>query len=483
MEYKVKGYEPESLFHFFEEICAIPHGSGNEKEISNYIVNFAKERNLEYYQDEHYNVIIKKSASHGSEDKKPVMLQGHMDMVCEKIAGLEHDFTKDPLKLIVKDGVLTADGTTLGADNGIAVALMLAILDDNSIKHPPIECVITTGEEIGLLGAVALDKSKITARTMINLDSEDEGVATVSCAGGFNFTAEKSIVSVEKEGYTLSINISGLLGGHSGLDINKERYNANILMARIVSKLIKETKCEFVSFNGGTKSNAITRECVSKVMYNSKEEAQKGEKLVFDFTSVLYNEVKPYEPEFSIITNIENEKCFVSNTDDAMSFLNAIKLMPNGVRFRNINMGGFVVASTNVAIAEFKKDKCKLIVSARSSVASIQEEMKDILYTICETFGFKGSVYGEYPGWSYAENSPIRELFCESYKELFNTEIKVEAIHAGLECGLFSDSLEGLDAIAVGPDIKACHTPDEYVSLCSVERFYKLLVYVLHKLS
>lgn len=483
MEYIVKGYEPKSLFHFFEEICAIPHGSGNEKEISNYIVNFAKERNLECYQDEHYNVIIKKSASNGSESKKPVMLQGHMDMVCEKIAALEHDFTKDPLKLIVKDDVLTADGTTLGADNGIAVALMLAILDDNSIKHPPLECVITTGEEVGLLGAVALDKSKITARTMINLDSEDEGVATVSCAGGFSFNAEKNILVVEEEGYTLNINISGLLGGHSGLDINKERHNANILMARIVSKLIKETECKLVSFNGGTKDNAITRECVAKVMYYSKEEVEKAQKRIKDITSVLYNEVKPYEPDFSVITNIKNEKCFTSNFDDAMSFINAIKLMPNGVRFRNINMGGFVVSSANVAITDFENGKCKLIVSARSSVASIQEETKEILYTVSETFGFKGSVYGEYPGWSYAENSPIRDLFCESYKKLFDKDMKVEALHAGLECGLFSDSLEGLDAIAVGPDIRACHTPDEYVSLCSVERFYKLIVYVLDKLA
>ncbi len=483
MEYKVKGYEPENLFRFFEEICSIPHGSGNEKEISNYIVNFAKERNLEYYQDEHYNVIIKKSASHGSENKNPVMLQGHMDMVCEKIAGLEHDFTKDPLNLIVKDGILTADGTTLGADNGIAVALMLAILDDNSIKHPPLECVITTGEEVGLLGAVALDKSKISARTMINLDSEDEGVATVSCAGGFSFTAKKDILGAETEGYTLSINISGLLGGHSGLDINKERHNANILMARIISKLMKETECKLVSFNGGTKDNAIPRECVSKVIYSSKEQAEKAEKILFDFTAVLYNEVKPYESDFSIVANIENEKCFASNYDDAMSFINAIKLMPNGIIFRNINMGGFVVASTNVAITDFNNGKCKLIVSARSSIASIQEETKSVLYTVCETFGFEGSVYGEYPGWSYAENSPIRELFCKSYKELFDKEMKVEALHAGLECGLFSDALEGLDAIAVGPDIRACHTPDEYIPLCSVERFYKLLVYVIDKLA
>ena len=230
MEYKITGYKPQKLFQFFEEISAIPRGSGNEKGISDYLVKFAGDRGLWVHQDDAYNVIIKKGGSKGAEDKPAVMLQGHIDMVCEKVAGVEHDFEKDGIDLIVKDGVLTADGTTLGADNGVAVALMLMVLDDEDIKHPPVECVFTTEEEVGLNGAKALDKSLISARTMINMDSEDEGIATVSCAGGLRVECVRPIRRETAEGTLIQIEISGLLGGHSGMDINKERQNANILM-------------------------------------------------------------------------------------------------------------------------------------------------------------------------------------------------------------------------------------------------------------
>ena len=234
MEYKITGYQPEKLFHFFEEISAIPRGSGNEKGISDYLVSFAKERGLWVHQDEASNVIIKKKGSEGAEDLPAVMLQGHIDMVCEKVAGVDHDFTKDGLELIVKDGVLTANGTTLGADNGVAVALMLMVLDDEDIKHPPVECVFTTEEEVGLNGAKALDKSLISARTMINMDSEEEGIATISCAGGLRIECSRKIVREEAEGTLVKIVMSGLKGGHSGTDIDLERKNANRLMASVI---------------------------------------------------------------------------------------------------------------------------------------------------------------------------------------------------------------------------------------------------------
>ena len=238
MEYQITGWQPEKLFHFFEEISAIPRGSGNEKGISDYLVEFAKKRGLWVHQDGAWNVIIKKAGSPGAEDCAPVMLQGHLDMVCEKNAGVEHDFTKEGLKLTVKDGVLTADGTTLGADNGVAVALMLTVLDDETLVHPPVECVFTTEEEVGLNGAAALDKSLITARTMINMDSEDEGIGTVSCAGGLRIECARPIQREAAEGTLLRLAIGGLKGGHSGMDIDKERQNANRLMARIVWQLI-----------------------------------------------------------------------------------------------------------------------------------------------------------------------------------------------------------------------------------------------------
>ena len=258
MNYKITGYKPEKLFHFFEDISAIPRGSANEKAISDYLVAFAEERNLWYHRDALFNVIIKKPASAGAKEKPAVMLQGHTDMVCEKLAGVAHDFTTDPLDLIIKDGVLSANGTTLGGDNGAAVACMLAILDDDTLTHPALECVFTTQEEIGLNGAEALDKSLLSARTMINLDSEDEGVATVSCAGGLRFGLTRPITRSKKEGMLLHLETTGLLGGHSGTDINKEHQNANLLMARMINHLFHNTDALLVDFNGGTKDNALS---------------------------------------------------------------------------------------------------------------------------------------------------------------------------------------------------------------------------------
>ena len=303
MDYKITGYEPAQLFHFFEEVSAIPRGSGNEKGISDFLVAFAKERGLDVYQDEVYNVIIRKPASAGAENAPTVMLQGHIDMVCDKLGSVEHDFTTDGIDLVVKDGVLTANGTTLGADNGIAVALMLAVLDDDSIIHPALECVFTTDEETGLVGAETLDKSQISARTMINLDSEEEGVATVSCAGGVVVTYTCPIVREHKTGSTLTLDISGLLGGHSGSDIHLERGNGNLIMARIIDRLMVAGEPAIVSFNGGTKDNAINRECKAVLVYvdhaAAEAAAQIARGIIADVTAELeavsYTHLVPFD--------------------------------------------------------------------------------------------------------------------------------------------------------------------------------------------
>ena len=276
MDYKITGYEPAKLFHYFEEISAIPRESGNEKQISDYLVAFAKDHGLWVYQDDVHNVIIKKAASAGAEGKPAVMLQGHIDMVCDKLGSVEHDFTKDGIDLVVTDGVLTANGTTLGADNGIAVALMLTVLDDDTLAHPALECVFTTDEESGLVGAETLDKSQIDARTMINLDSEEEGVATVSCAGGVVVTYTRPITREHASGSVLTLEISGLLGGHSGADIHLERGNGNLIMARIVERLMIAGEPALVSFNGGTKDNAINRECKAELVYADHAAAEAG---------------------------------------------------------------------------------------------------------------------------------------------------------------------------------------------------------------
>lgn len=483
MDYKITGYKPEKLFHFFEDISAIPRGSANEKAISDYLVAFAEERNLWYHRDALFNVIIKKPASAGAKEKPAVMLQGHTDMVCEKLAGVAHDFTTDPLDLIIKDGVLSANGTTLGGDNGAAIACMLAILDDDTLTHPALECVFTTQEEIGLNGAEALDKSLLSARTMINLDSEDEGVATVSCAGGLRFALTRPITRSKKEGMLLHLEATGLLGGHSGTDINKEHQNANLLMARMINHLFHNTDALLVDFNGGTKDNAIPRETSATLFYSDEVAAKNAENLALALSADFSSEICPYEPAFQFLVSTENETADVISAEDGKAFITAMCLAPNGVQFRNMNLDGFTVTSLNLGIAATDETSASLVFAPRSSVATLMSALKEKLCLLAETFGFEVSIHGEYPGWSFAEVSPIRDVFVQSYKELFHDDLKIEAIHAGLECGLFSDAIPGLDAIAVGPTIRGCHTPDEHLPLDSFERFYELLTDVLKKLA
>lgn len=484
MEYKITGYKPEKLFHFFEEISAIPRGSGNEKGISDYLVKFANDRGLWVYQDEAHNVIIKKCGSKGAEDRPAVMLQGHLDMVCEKVAGVEHDFEKDGIDLVVKDGILKANGTTLGSDNGVAVALMMMVLDDEDLVHPPVECVFTTEEEVGLNGARALDKSQISARTMINMDSEEEGIATISCAGGLRIECAREIKREKAEGTLLTIDISGLKGGHSGTDIDKERQNAIRLMARVLYQVMKETDGKLVSFAGGNKDNAIPRECMASLIYADADQAKKAEEIACDLAETLAEEITPYEEAFACeITSEENREADAVSVEDAKAFITAMYLAPNGVQSRNMKLDGFVVVSTNMGVARAEEDRLVIVFSPRSSVASLQEEIKARLGLLADTFGFKAEYAGEYPGWSYREKSPVREVFCESYRELFGEELKTEALHAGLECGLFSDAIPGLDAIAVGPTLYNVHTPEEHLPLDSFERFYVLLKDVLKRLA
>lgn len=484
MDYKITGHNPEKFFHFFEEISAIPRGSKNEKAISNYLVEFAKARNLWFHQDDLYNVIIKKEGSKGAENLPPVMLQGHIDMVCEKLADVEHDFTQDGLDLIIKDGMLTANGTTLGADNGVAIAFMLMILEDESIQHPPLECVFTTQEEIGLCGAAALDKSLISARTMINMDSEEEGIATVSCAGGLRVLFSRQVKREETEGSLMHLSISGLLGGHSGSDAHKERQNGNLLLARIIYHLLKNTDAQLVNFSGGTKDNAIPRESDATLVYGNKDAAVKAKKIAQEFLTKLTEELIASEPNFRCtITTEDSQKVSALSKEDANALINAMYLAPNGVQKRNVKMDGFVVVSSNLGIVSTEESRICMVFSPRSSVASLMEDFKERLSLLADTFGFEIEYSGEYPGWSFVEESPIRKVFLESYRSIFGKELKIEAIHAGLECGLFSDALPGLDAIAVGPTIHNCHTPDEYLPLDSLERFYTLLKEVLKRLA
>lgn len=484
MEYKISGYKPEELFRYFEEISAIPRESRHEKAISDYLVAFARERGLWVYQDDVYNVIIKKPASAGAEGAPAVMMQGHIDMVCDKLAGVEHDFSCDGIDLVVKDGVLTANGTTLGADNGVAVAAMLTVLDDDTLAHPALECVFTTDEETGLVGAETLDKSQIDARIMINLDSEEEGVATVSCAGGFVATFTRPVQREAVHGTTLTLEISGLAGGHSGADIHLERGNANLLMARIVERLMHEGPARLVSFAGGTKDNAITRECTARLVYADAGAAHAANEAARSMAGDIAIELEAFDPGFSFAAEVaEDADVEAMVREDGFSLVRALRLAPNGVLRRNVAADGAVEVSSNIGVVDATGDQIKFLVSPRSSIASLQEDFKDRLRILAEVLGFDAVFELEYPGWSYAEHSAVREVFQESYRELFGTELRIESIHAGLECGLFADALDGLDAIAVGPQLSDVHTPDEHMDLASFERFYVLLVDVLSRLA
>ena len=475
--------EPKKVFYYFEEITKIPHGSGNVEQISDFLVDFAKAHKLFYIQDAMKNVIMVKEATPGYENEPVVILQGHMDMVAVQTPDCTMDMKTEGLKVGIDGDSVYAENTSLGGDDGIAVAYALALLDSEDIRHPRLEVIITVDEEVGMDGAREIDLSMLQGHRMINLDSEDEGVATVSCAGGLRFALTRPITRSKKEGMLLHLEATGLLGGHSGTDINKEHQNANLLMARMINHLFHNTDALLVDFNGGTKDNAIPRETSATLFYSDEVAAKNAENLALALSADFSSEICPYEPAFQFLVSTENGTADVISAEDGKAFITAMCLAPNGVQFRNMNLDGFTVTSLNLGIAATDETSASLVFAPRSSVATLMSALKEKLCLLAETFGFEVSMHGEYPGWSFAEVSPIRDVFVQSYKELFHDDLKIEAIHAGLECGLFSDAIPGLDAIAVGPTIRGCHTPDEHLPLDSFERFYELLTDVLKKLA
>lgn len=473
----LKNYEPIELFSFFEDICAIPHQSAYESEIADYLVEFATARSLECYRDEWHNVIIKKAPSKGRENVTPVILQGHTDMVCEKNDGTVHDFLKDGLKLRVDDDILTADGTTLGADNGVAVALMLAILDDNTLDTPPLECVFTSQEEIGLIGANNLDFSQLKGKTLINLDSEEEGVATVSCAAGMRVRLSKNISFESKnDSDGLLLQVRGLSGGHSGMQIQTGVENANHILGRFLLHL-SENDIGFAlsSINGGNKDNAIPREADALISLENPAQLEQAKSLLEQFATTIKNELKVADPNFSLVLSTAGVEQIIPSTVTS-EIVNLLVLAPNGVFKRTES---FVISSSNMGIVSLEDNYFKVVFAPRSSIESLQEDIKSKFRQLAKILNFDIKIDSEYPGWEYAQTSKIRDIFVECFKTQTGEELKIEAIHAGLECGLFAKNIPNLDAIAVGPNIKDCHTPQESLELKSFERFYKLLISVL----
>lgn len=496
----LENLEPDKVFFFFEEICRIPHGSGNVREISNYLAEFAGKRNLEYYQDEVLNVIIIKEASPGYEDHEPVMLQGHMDMVAVKKPDCSIDMKKEGLRLCTEGDKVYAQGTSLGGDDGIAVAYGLALLDSSQYKHPRIELVITVDEEVGMDGAREIDFTPCRAHTLINLDSEEEGIFLTGCAGGarVNYTLDYSQRKVK--GIPCNIRVSGLAGGHSGAEIHRERGNANCLLARILVKLASETAFCIESMEGGLADNAIPREASAGLMVTGydgeggkcsigSEKFKEAEcrllieDMIAQINKDLKKELAEKDPDVLVevfFDSIEERECMEEESSLCLAaFLNAV---PNGVQAMSGAMEGLVETSLNPGILECRQGCFHGGISVRSSLESAKYALIDRLKSLALLAGVNVEVTGDYPGWAYRKDSPLREKMIEVYEKMFGKKPEIQAIHAGLECGLFASKIDNLDCVSIGPDMKNIHTTEEELSISSTKRVWEFLIKLLEEM-
>lgn len=468
----LEGLCPQEALYYFEELCAIPHGSRDTKRISDYCVRFAREHGLRYVQDEWNNVVIYKPASKGYEGHPTVILQGHLDMVCEKDADCDIDFSKDGLRLAHDGEYIFAEGTTLGGDDGIAVAYALAVLASDTLKHPPIEAVFTVDEEIGMLGADAMDMSVLQGRVLLNCDSEDEGILTVSCAGGATSCLTRSIAREAVEGQVWRMAVRGLTGGHSGVEINKGRANANKVLADILAKL----PLRLISIGGGSKDNAIPRVSEALVI------AEQPEKAFAAAAAAVQKTLPATETAVEFVCEKAESELLPMTEEASTAVLGLLNALPNGVQAMSTDIEGLVQTSLNLGILRTEAERVEMTFSVRSSVNTEKAALIASLQEIGDSFGAVYSQSGEYPAWEYQKESRLRETMVETYRTLYGREPVVEAIHAGLECGIFSDRLKGLDAVSFGPQMHDIHTSREKLDIDSTRRTWDYLVAVLERL-
>ena len=475
----LKGYEPESVMRFFEEICGIPHISYHEKELSDYCVAFAKERGLYWEQDELGNVIIIKEATEGYEEVEPIIIQGHLDMVGDKVPECTIDMEKESIRIYVDGDYIKADGTTLGGDDGMAVAYGLALLDATDLCHPRLEVVLTVSEEVGLEGATAIDLSCCKAKRLINIDSEEEGVFTAGCAGGLRADCELPIEREESEGILCEIKTAGFLGGHSGIEIDRGRANGNVLTGRFLLMLQECVEYKLVQMVGGVKDNVIPKNVTATILVKEAT-VQEVEKAVCKFNQVIVAEYGNFDPDIRFELDIK-EKCKVTvlKEEAKAKVLTVLTCMPNGVQMMNPDLPGLVDTSLNMGVVSVEGEKMNATFATRSSHESAKSYMSQRLELLATMLGGKVSFRGMYPGWPYARESRLRELCVRKYEEMYGKEAKVEVIHAGLECGLLSAKIEGLDCISIGPNMYDVHTPDERISISSVARVWEYLKAIL----
>ena len=471
--------EPRGVFRFFEELCAIPHGSSNTKAVSDWLMDFAWERGLEAYQDGVNNVIIIKEATSGYESAEPVILQGHMDMVCEKAPGCAKDMEKEGLDLAVDGDAVYAEGTTLGGDDGIAVAMALAILDADDIPHPRLEAVFTVDEEIGMLGATALDVSMLRGRRMLNLDSEEEGVFTVGCAGGNLTQCTLPLTRAPYAGKALTVTVGGLRGGHSGAEIDKGLGNANMLMGRVLYAASRKAELRLVEVNGGLKDNAIPRETVATLVTADPETVLA---VCRELDAQLKNEYRTTDPDV-FVTAVESTASLPMDDDTTRRVLCLLTCAPNGIQAMSADMPGLVQTSLNLGILKTEKDAVIASFCVRSSIDSQKQMLVERLTCMTEALGGTVEVFGDYSGWEYRPDSPLRELLVEVFTQQYGHAPRIEAIHAGVECGIFSGKLPGLDCVSMGPDLTEIHTCREKLYISSVQRLWTMVLETLKRMK
>ncbi len=481
--YITENLEPKRVFKHFEDIARIPHGSGNEKAVSDHILAYAKGLGLDAVQDSANNLVIRMKASQGYENAPVVILQGHMDMVCEKNNETEFDFTKDGLKLNIDGDFLKAEGTTLGADNGIAVAYAMALMELD-FKHPAIEFVITTDEEVGMGGAEAIDPALINGRIFINLDSEEEGIFLTSCAGGVKIDLDLTgELGAAPDGFTpVEIKVYGLKGGHSGMDIDKERGNANCLLGRTLYTVFEKHETVLAFITGGSKDNAIPREA-SVVVYVKETEKAAVFEAAEEAGKAYRYEYETSDPGLKLEVSECKHTGSVFTGDMLTRVMRALMLLPCGVSSMSMNIPGLVETSNNVGVISTKNNSIRIQCAVRSSVASKKRLLVQKIKCVAGIVGAQFGARGDYPGWEYDRNSKIRPMITGLYKEMYGKEPVINAIHAGLECGVFADKLKGLDCISLGPDMFDVHTPDERVSISSVERVWDFMLKLLERMK
>ena len=481
----------EPLFQNFYRICRIPHGSGNTKQLSDWLADFAEERGLEHYQDELNDIIIIKEASAGYEQSAPVILQGHMDMVCNKVDGCAKDMSSEGLDLVVDGDVIYAEGTTLGGDDGIAVAYMLAILDDDSLQHPRVETVFTVDEETGLYGAEGIDVSPLKGRRFINIDSEDEGILTVGCAGGVSAIATLPVTREACEGKAWRLELSGFTGGHSGTEIIKGMENANKSMGRLLYELSDRAGIRLVCADGGVADNVIPTSASAVVITKAGDALAE---VCDQFRALIGHEYKLDRNVNLAVSEANGAESDGSAVEHAGSMLpmdeastrRVIAYLcgtPNGIEKMTVGIDGLPQTSLSLGIVSTAEDAVEYTFCIRSSVDSECEMLARRLQCQAEVLGGSLRREGPYPGWEYAQESPLRDLVCEVYHDQTGKDMVIEAIHAGLECGYFAGKIPGLDCVSIGPDVRDVHTPAEKLHIGSVQRTWQLITEVLARMK